>query len=203
MRIYGVIAISFAVMCPLFWTFRAYFIRLTVEDKSFVVYDMSIDTLFFQYSIALIIYFVYLAQHPFILSDFIQGNTAGFFMFMASICNTNSYRIGPGGPINALITSQIVYQTLINALLFGQGISFYELAGITLGITATLVISLWDLLDVGESFILPGNDGSHTKVVFRLLVFRPFMDEVLVGKIKSCTREGVHLSLIQPDLHIF
>ena len=30
---------------------------------------------------------------------------------------------------------------------------------------------------------------------FRLLVFRPFVDEVLVGKIKCCTREGVYLSL--------
>jgi len=58
-----------------------------------------------------------------------------------------------------------------------------------------LVIGLWDILSVGDSFIMAGNDGSHTKVNFRLLVFRPFMDEVLVGKIKSCTREGVHLSL--------
>jgi len=58
-----------------------------------------------------------------------------------------------------------------------------------------LVISLWDILDVGDSFIMPGSSGSHTKVHFRLLVFRPFVDEVLVGKIKCCTREGVYLSL--------
>jgi len=58
-----------------------------------------------------------------------------------------------------------------------------------------LVISLWDIISIGESFIMAGSSGSHTKVQFRLLVFRPFMDEVLVGKIKCCTREGVHLSL--------
>ena len=58
-----------------------------------------------------------------------------------------------------------------------------------------LVISLWDVLEIGDSFILPGREGSHTKVTFRLLVFRPFPEEVLVGKIKSCTKDGVHLSL--------
>jgi len=58
-----------------------------------------------------------------------------------------------------------------------------------------LVIALWDVIEVGESFIMPGSSGSHTKAHFRLLVFRPFMDEVLVGKIKCCTKEGVYLSL--------
>ena len=30
-----------------------------------------------------------------------------------------------------------------------------------------LVISLWDIIDVGASFIMPGSSGSHTKVHFR------------------------------------
>ena len=59
-----------------------------------------------------------------------------------------------------------------------------------------LVISLWDIEDIGKSYIFPGGEGStHTKVTFRLLVFRPFMEEVLVGKIRCCTKEGVHVSL--------
>ena len=58
-----------------------------------------------------------------------------------------------------------------------------------------LVIALWDILKIGDSYLLPGDGASHTRVEFRILVFRPFMEEVLVGKIKSCTKEGVHLSL--------
>lgn len=43
----------------------------------------------------------------------------------------------------------------------------------------------------GESFILPGDSGHHTKVEFHFVVFRPFMEQVLVGKIKNCNREYV------------
>ena len=58
-----------------------------------------------------------------------------------------------------------------------------------------VVIALWDILRIGDSYLLPGDGASHTRVEFRILVFRPFMEEVLVGKIKCCTKEGVHLSL--------
>ncbi|XP_017725732.1 PREDICTED: DNA-directed RNA polymerase III subunit RPC8 [Rhinopithecus bieti] len=41
-----------------------------------------------------------------------------------------------------------------------------------------------------------GQDGaSHTKVHFRYVVFHPFLDEILIGKIKGCSPEGVHVSL--------
>ncbi|GAB6022892.1 hypothetical protein CHUAL_006987 [Chamberlinius hualienensis] len=43
-------------------------------------------------------------------------------------------------------------------------------------------------------------------VSFRCIVFRPLMEEILLGKIKSCSREGVYVTLgffddilIQPD----
>lgn len=58
-----------------------------------------------------------------------------------------------------------------------------------------LCIILHDILDVGDSYIFPGDGASHTKVCFRLVVFRPFIDEVLVGKIRSCSPEGVRVSL--------
>ena len=45
------------------------------------------------------------------------------------------------------------------------------------------------------NLILPGDGASHTRVKFRMLVFRPEMEEVLTGKIKSCSKEGVHVSL--------
>ena len=33
------------------------------------------------------------------------------------------------------------------------------------------------------------------KVIFRMVVFRPKVEEILVGRIKSCSREGVQISL--------
>ena len=43
--------------------------------------------------------------------------------------------------------------------------------------------------------ICAGDGASHTRVRFRMLVFRPELEEVLVGKIKSCSKEGVHVTL--------
>lgn len=54
-----------------------------------------------------------------------------------------------------------------------------------------LCIALFDILKMGDSFIFPGDGASHTKVEFRFIVFRPFIDEIIVGKIKSCSKDGV------------
>ena len=82
------------------------------------------------------------------------------------------------------------------------------------------MIAFQDLLHVGECFILPGDGSSHTRgtlywhvtvteilcmswmytihftVKFRAIVFRPFIGEVLVGKIRRCSPEGVHGELL-------
>merc|ERR1712227_267472 len=58
-----------------------------------------------------------------------------------------------------------------------------------------LCLSLYDILEIGDSFIFPGDGSSHTRVRFRMLVFRPEIEEVLVGKIKNCSKEGVQVSL--------
>nr|CAH0102580.1 unnamed protein product [Daphnia galeata] len=58
-----------------------------------------------------------------------------------------------------------------------------------------LCIALWDIVKRGESFILPGDSGHHTKVEFRYVVFRPFMDQILVGRIKNCDKSAVQVTL--------
>ena len=58
-----------------------------------------------------------------------------------------------------------------------------------------LFVSVFDLLDIGDSFLL--HDGcSHTSVTFRALVFRPFVEEVLTGRIKSCSQQVSALCII-------
>ncbi|XP_018328574.1 DNA-directed RNA polymerase III subunit RPC8 [Agrilus planipennis] len=58
-----------------------------------------------------------------------------------------------------------------------------------------LCIALFDITNIKESYILPGDEASHTGVTFRYIVFRPFIEEILLGKIRSCSQEGVHISL--------
>lgn len=55
-----------------------------------------------------------------------------------------------------------------------------------------LCIALKEVIDVGDSIILPGDGASHTEVRFRYIVFRPRIGDIITGKIRSCSREGVH-----------
>lgn len=55
-----------------------------------------------------------------------------------------------------------------------------------------LCIALFDITSLQESYIFPGDGASHTRVSFRYIVFRPFIEEILMGKIRSCSAEGVH-----------
>jgi DNA-directed RNA polymerase III subunit RPC8 len=58
-----------------------------------------------------------------------------------------------------------------------------------------LCIALFDIVKMEDSYIFPGDGSSHTRVTFRFVVFRPFIDEILVGKVKSSSREGIHVSM--------
>ena len=78
------------------------------------------------------------------MQEFLEGQLVGVFFLLGGVFATMSYETGPGGPINAIITTQIIYQTVINAMFFGQDVSSFEFGGIALGITSTLLICLWD-----------------------------------------------------------
>jgi DNA-directed RNA polymerase III subunit RPC8 len=58
-----------------------------------------------------------------------------------------------------------------------------------------LCIALFDIVKMEDSYIFPGDGSSHTRVTFRFVVFRPFIDEILVGKVKSSSREGIYVSM--------
>ncbi|XP_069764015.1 DNA-directed RNA polymerase III subunit RPC8 [Narcine bancroftii] len=58
-----------------------------------------------------------------------------------------------------------------------------------------LCICLYDITKLEDSYIFPGDGASHTKVHFRYVVFRPFLDEIITGKIKGCCQDGVCVTL--------
>ncbi|XP_065212098.1 DNA-directed RNA polymerase III subunit RPC8 [Planococcus citri] len=58
-----------------------------------------------------------------------------------------------------------------------------------------LCIALFDFLEINESFIFPGEGAHHSKIKYRFVVFRPFMSEIIIGKIKSCTQQGIQVTL--------
>lgn len=44
-----------------------------------------------------------------------------------------------------------------------------------------LCVALFDIKEIGDSCVLPGDGSSHTRVLFRYVIFRPFIDEILIG----------------------
>ncbi len=59
-----------------------------------------------------------------------------------------------------------------------------------------LCICVLDLETVGAASVFPGDGSAHADVVFRMVVFRPSEEEVLVGTVKSSDPvQGVKVTL--------
>ncbi|PNW75723.1 hypothetical protein CHLRE_12g538400v5 [Chlamydomonas reinhardtii] len=58
-----------------------------------------------------------------------------------------------------------------------------------------LVVSIYDVTNIEGGFVYPNDGAAFFTVQFRLVVFRPFIGEIIVGKLKSCSREGLRISL--------
>jgi len=65
-----------------------------------------------------------------------------------------------------------------------------------------LCICAQGLDTVGPPLIYGGDGAAHIRVAFRLIVFRPFASEVIVGRVKACDATGLLVSLDFFD-HIF
>ena len=52
-----------------------------------------------------------------------------------------------------------------------------------------------DALEIGDGVCVAGDGAAHHEVVFRLIVFRPFVDEVCIGTILESSEEGVRVTL--------
>ncbi|PVU90465.1 hypothetical protein BB559_002862 [Furculomyces boomerangus] len=60
---------------------------------------------------------------------------------------------------------------------------------------ASLIIRLFDVLEMNEGYIQHSEGSVWSKVVFRLVVFRPFGGEIVEAKILSCNPSGIKATL--------
>ncbi|KDQ61854.1 hypothetical protein JAAARDRAFT_150833 [Jaapia argillacea MUCL 33604] len=58
-----------------------------------------------------------------------------------------------------------------------------------------LCICVFDIVEAGEGKVRYGDGFLWYKVVFRLVVFRPFASEVILAKVKSSDEDGIRLTL--------
>ncbi|KAI8475460.1 MAG: RNA polymerase III subunit Rpc25-domain-containing protein [Monoraphidium minutum] len=66
-----------------------------------------------------------------------------------------------------------------------------------------LAVTIYDVLSVEGGHIYPNDGAAYFKVVFRLVVFRPFAGEVLVGRLIASSKRGVRVALdFFDDIHV-
>ncbi|KAJ9172038.1 hypothetical protein P3X46_015328 [Hevea brasiliensis] len=58
-----------------------------------------------------------------------------------------------------------------------------------------LCISVYDIRKIEGGFIFPGDGASTYVVEFRMVIFRPFVGEIIAGKLKESNKDGLRLSL--------
>ncbi|EGV60362.1 DNA-directed RNA polymerase III complex subunit Rpc25 [Yamadazyma tenuis] len=58
-----------------------------------------------------------------------------------------------------------------------------------------LAISIWDIEDIKEGLLRPGDGGSHVEITFRMIVWKPFIGELLEGVVTDCNVEGIKVKL--------
>lgn len=59
-----------------------------------------------------------------------------------------------------------------------------------------LSVCIYDLLEVDEGQLRPGDGSSYINVTFRCVVFKPFVGEILTGWIKKIDSEGIRVSTL-------
>lgn len=64
---------------------------------------------------------------------------------------------------------------------------------------AGYIISVKDILNIGEGVILPGDGAVHYDTEFKLLTFIPEMNEVILGKISDITNFGAFINIGPAD----
>jgi DNA-directed RNA polymerase III subunit RPC8 len=58
-----------------------------------------------------------------------------------------------------------------------------------------LVVTIWDLLDIKDGLLKPGDGGAYVEVRFRCIVWKPFVGEILTGWVSECNGEGLKVKL--------
>lgn len=58
-----------------------------------------------------------------------------------------------------------------------------------------LAISVWDIEDIKDGLLKPGDGGAYVEVKFRMIVWKPFVGEILTGWVADCSAEGIKVRM--------
>ena len=117
-NLYAIISVAFAMSAPFFWTTKMLYLRQSEDRFGFNLFDIAIDAQIYMNIVATGLYVAYIMQNEFRVNEFVEGSIVAVFFILGDVFRSLAFRYGPGGPINALVGTQVIYQTVANALFF-------------------------------------------------------------------------------------
>ena len=97
------------------YTIKAYVIRVYATD--YRPWDLGIDALILEQLCYLLMYFYYIfgmEGKSFIWKEFLWGCAVSIFFLIGKQTLCVAYAEGPGGPVNAIIITQSLYQVILD-----------------------------------------------------------------------------------------
>lgn len=58
-----------------------------------------------------------------------------------------------------------------------------------------LAICVWDILDIKDGLLKPGDGAAYVQAAFRLVVWKPFVGEILTGWVAECSADGIKVRM--------
>ena len=58
-----------------------------------------------------------------------------------------------------------------------------------------LCVTFYDFISIGDPYLYPGEGSAMQIVKFRMVVFRPFIGEIMTGKLVGSSKEGLKISV--------
>lgn len=58
-----------------------------------------------------------------------------------------------------------------------------------------LALEVWDILAIADGLLKPGDGGAYVDVQFRVVVWKPFIGEILTGWVADCSAEGIKVRM--------
>ena len=114
---YAVYAIFWGLMCPIFYTVKAYIIRKYSQEYEY--WDLGVDALIFEQLCYCLMYGVYIYDKGWNLEEFLYGQLISLLFLVGKQTLTVAYATGPGGPVNSLVITNSLYQMLLDVFVDG------------------------------------------------------------------------------------
>ena len=143
---YVFLALLFGLIPAFCYTIKAYAIRVFATD--YKPWDLGLDSLILEQLCYVFMYLYYIFGVPtdFSLDEFFWGCVVSVLFLIGKQALCVAYAEGPGGPVNALVITQSLYQIILDIFVEHQHIGAWGFTGFGIGIVGTLFLSVGNML---------------------------------------------------------